>query len=131
MNLAYKEFRIMLVEDEAMIAMFLEDVLQNAGFEVVGPIGRVEAGIEAAKNEPMLDAALLDVNLGRTTVFPIADQLILRNIPMVFMTGYGADGLPERFADRPVVTKPYTPEIILGALAKVLTHETHREQKAM
>jgi CheY-like chemotaxis protein len=112
--------RLLLVEDEAMIAMFLENLLQSNGYEVVGPMARIEAALDAAEYEPMLDAALLDVNLGRCMVYPVADALALRNIPIVFMTGYGANGVPGRFCHSPIVTKPYTETMVLNALARVL-----------
>ena len=103
--------------------MFLEGLLADAGCEVVGPVSRIEAGIQMARHEPMLDVALLDVNLGRGLVFPIAEELARRNVPIIFMTGYGGLGIPEEFQHCQVVTKPYTEPMVLNALCNLFSCE--------
>ncbi len=118
------KIRVMIVEDEALIAMFLANLLQDAGYEIVGPFSKVETGVKAAGTEAMIEAALLDVNLGRSTVFPVADRLAERNIPIVFMTGYGLQGLPEHYKAWQVITKPYTPSMVTEALARILPNSS-------
>jgi len=112
--------RILVVEDEMLIAMVVEAVLDDAGCEIVGPIGRLAPAVESAEREA-IDAALLDVNLHGEEVFPVAEALAARNIPFVFVTGYGAGGLPPRFRGSPVLTKPYRAAAIVAALAALLS----------
>jgi len=99
--------RILVVEDEALVALQLQEDLESDGHHVVGPARCLEQGISLALNED-IDAALVDVSLGRDTSAPIADQLLARNIPFAFATGY-ADGtmLPEHLRGVPRLSKPY------------------------
>ncbi|HJU30552.1 MAG TPA: response regulator [Hyphomicrobiaceae bacterium] len=99
--------RILVVEDEALVALQLQEDLENEGHQVIGPARNLEQGISLAVSEN-IDAALIDVSLGRDTSAPIADQLLARNIPFAFATGY-ADGsiLPERLRAVPRLSKPY------------------------
>jgi CheY-like chemotaxis protein len=95
--------RIMVVEDEALIAMVLVAHLQEIGLSAVGPFSRVA---DALKVDEELDAAILDVNLGGESVYPVADMLHARGIPFVFMTGYGSASIDPRFALVPILQKP-------------------------
>ncbi|MDB5363311.1 MAG: response regulator [Rhodospirillales bacterium] len=112
--------RILVVEDEMLIAMVVETLLGDASCEVVGPFGRLAQALKSAEQDP-IDAALLDINLHGEQVFPVADALTARNIPFVFVTGYGAGGLPSRFKNSPTVTKPYRAGAVLSALTDVLS----------
>ncbi|MBI5163232.1 MAG: response regulator [Magnetospirillum sp.] len=98
--------RVLVVEDEWLIAMGLEMALQDAGCVVVGPIGRLDQALEAARSETF-DVALLDVNLRGEHAFPIADILAQRGIPYAFLTGYGRDTLPPRYAQSRILAKPF------------------------
>ncbi|RYB01369.1 response regulator [Lichenibacterium ramalinae] len=80
--------RVLIVEDEMMVAMLVEDMLVDMGFIVVGPAYRLGDGLRLAKSET-LDVAVLDVNLKGARSFPIATVLTERGIPFVFATGYG------------------------------------------
>jgi DNA-binding response OmpR family regulator len=95
--------RIMVVEDEALIAMVLVDHIQELGLMAVGPFTRVA---DALKVEGEVDAAILDVNLAGESVYPVADMLKARGVPFLFMTGYGSASIDPRFADVPVLQKP-------------------------
>lgn len=106
--------RVLIVEDEPIVAMTLEDILMDLGHDVVGPAGRLDEGLELAE-EPVLDLAVLDVNLGGERSTPIARRLRERGIRFVFATGYGA--APEGFEDVPLVSKPYRQRDISAALA--------------
>ena len=97
---------ILIVEDDYLIAQNLEDELTEAGFSVLGPAGSVSDAMAIIDEGGQPDAAILDVNLGDETSFSLADMLAIAGIPFVFATGYGAEFLPEKFAGRPVVTKP-------------------------
>jgi DNA-binding response OmpR family regulator len=100
--------RVLVVEDEMLIAMLLEDVLQERGCKVIGPVGRVTKAVPLANMEP-LDMAILDVNVAGEEVFPVACELARRAIPFVFVSGYGADRLPKKWCDRPILQKPFRP----------------------
>jgi CheY-like chemotaxis protein len=98
--------RILVVEDETMIAMMIEDFLTDLGWDVVGLAGTLDRAIAMAR-EADIDAALLDVNLNGQDTFAVADALNERRIPFVFATGYGLDGVADRFRGVPTLTKPF------------------------
>ena len=98
--------RILVVEDETMIAMMVEDFLTELGWDVVGPAGSLDIALAMARDAD-IDAALLDVNLNGRDSFAAADILGGRNIPFVFASGYGGDGMARRFGNVPIVTKPF------------------------
>ena len=101
-------FRMLIVEDEAMIAMLVEDYLTDLGFNVVQVAGTVAQGLAVATEVcRVIDGAILDINLGNEQVFPVADALADRGIPFVFATGYGIQGLLPRYASYPVIAKPF------------------------
>lgn len=113
--------RILIVEDQALIAMELRDYLLRAGVTVVGPAGRLKQAVSKAEEEA-LDAALLDVDLNGERCWPVAEALARRNIPFAFTTGFApAIVAPERFATRPVLSKPYREKTVLAVLAALLT----------
>lgn len=119
-NESLKGLRILLVEDEAMIAMLVEDMLLDGGAEVVGPAGGVKAALAAIEANDAIDGALLDVNLGGEQSFEVADALSARGIPFVFVTGYGGAGVRDRYPDAPTLQKPFVTsdlERAVGALA--------------
>jgi len=103
--------RILVVEDEALVAMMLRDSLVTLGFHVVGPLTRTAEAIASAANE-QFDAAILDVNIGGDPIYPVAERLAARAIPFVFLTGYGAESIDPRFAHVPVLQKPIEPEAL-------------------
>jgi CheY-like chemotaxis protein len=108
--------RILIVEDENLIAIVIEDTLQSAGCITLGPVGKLDAAVLMATEE-QIDAAVLDVTIRGGQVFPVADVLIQRNIPFVFASGYGDWALPEAFRGMPRLSKPYTPDELEAALA--------------
>jgi DNA-binding response OmpR family regulator len=110
--------RVLVVEDEVLIAMLIADVLQDAGCRLVGPVPRRAAALEVAIRE-QIDAAVLDVNLAGELVFPVADLLAERNIPFLFLTGYANVATGKAYAGRPMLRKPFRPEALLAQLAKL------------
>lgn len=108
--------RVLLVEDELLIAMLIETALKQEGWVVLGPLVRVAAALEAAQSDVM-DVAILDMDLAGEDTRPVAEALEARGIPFLFLTGYGADGLP---ADKPhwrALGKPFRLDTLLGTLA--------------
>jgi len=101
-------YRILVVEDEALVAMLVEDALEDAGFGVIGPVRSVAQALEALDAEAP-DAAVLDLNLAGENSIAVADALVARSIPFVVATGYGAAGLPAAHKGAPVLPKPYDP----------------------
>lgn len=99
--------RILLVEDEAMVAMLMEGMLNELGCTEVEWAASVDAALKAIETGDW-DGALLDVNLGGTKVYPVAEVLRSRGLPFIFVTGYGrTEELHARFPDTPVLKKPF------------------------
>jgi DNA-binding response OmpR family regulator len=109
---------VLLVEDEMCLAMMLEDVLAGAGYEVLC-VSNLAAAEEITRKEA-IDVAILDVNLGKGKVYPLADQLDARGIRYMFTTAYERSTLPERFQDRPLLQKPYSPETVVSRVGEVI-----------
>ncbi len=109
--------RVLVVEDEMMIAMLVEDMLAELGCSVVGPAHALADALDLARTEIGLDAALLDVNLGGQSVFAVADALREKGVPAIFSTGYGDAGLRDIDRGSPVLQKPFR----AGDLARALT----------
>jgi len=118
-NEALKGRRVLVVEDETMIAMLVEDMLADLGCLVVGPAHELGAALALAGGE-IIDAALLDVNLAGKPVFALADALRARGVPMVFATGYGEASLREIDAGAPVLQKPFRAADLALALTEIL-----------
>ncbi len=112
-----KTKRILIVEDEFLVAMLLEDLLTEMGHKVVECITRVDEAVKYA-NQADVDFAILDINLGGVKSFPVAEILRRRGIPFVFASGYGSDGLTNAFEDELVLQKPYEPHELKRAIAE-------------
>lgn len=98
--------RVLVVEDEMLVAMLLEDMLTDLGCTPVGPAGDIEDALRLVENA-RFDMAILDVNLNGHGSYPIADALKARGVPFAFATGYGADGVSAGYADAPTLQKPF------------------------
>ena len=99
--------RVLVVEDDMLIAIHIEEVLQDLGCVVVGPVGKLDAALRMADDEA-LDAAVLDVNVRGGHVYPVAERLRARGIPFALASGYGDWALPEAFRNQSRLTKPFT-----------------------
>jgi CheY-like chemotaxis protein len=108
MTAAASERRILVIEDEALVAMLVEDALLDSGFAVIGPARSVTEALALLAQEAP-DAAVLDLNLGGENSLSVADALAARGIPFLVATGYGAAGLPPTHRHVPVLPKPYDP----------------------
>ena len=111
--------RVLVVEDEPLVAMLLEDMLSDLGCTVVAVVGTVAEAVGQA-NGAALDAAILDVNLGTQSSGPVAEALSARGTPFVFATGYGESGVPEAFRGRPALQKPYGMQDVARLLAQAV-----------
>lgn len=111
--------RLLMVEDEFLVGMMVKKNLEGLGATVIGPFGRLADGIAAAKADG-LDGALLDFNLGGKLADPLADLLIARGIPFVFITGYQRDSIDRRYANIPILQKPIEPDMLERVLMALL-----------
>jgi CheY-like chemotaxis protein len=110
--------RILVVEDEMMVAMMLEDMLTDLGCDVI-KARRVAKAIQlVAAGE--IDGAILDVNLGGESVYPVAHELQERSIPFIFSSGYGAGGIAPEYRDRPTLSKPFLEKELAPMLADAI-----------
>jgi CheY-like chemotaxis protein len=110
--------RVLLVEDEMLVAWLLQDMLADLGCAVVGPAARVAQAL-AMIDAQTFDAAVLDVNLNGQTSYAVADALVARGVPFVFSTGYAKDRLAEPYRSLTVLQKPFH-EGELGAALEIL-----------
>jgi two-component sensor histidine kinase/DNA-binding response OmpR family regulator len=97
--------RVLLAEDEAMIGMMMRDILLDYGLFVVGPCCSLGEAMAAAA-AGSFDCAILDLNLGGESVYPVASALRTAGVPFAFVTGYGRESIDERFAEVPILQKP-------------------------
>ena len=114
-----KGLRVIVVEDETLVAILLEDMLTELGCDVVGTAHRVNKALDLVERSTP-DAAVLDVNIAGDEVYPVAQALADRNIPFVFATGYGARGLQDSWRNRPIVQKPFHVEHLSRGLLAAL-----------
>ena len=96
---------LLLVEDETLVGMMMKDTLVELGFHVIGPLDKIDEAI-AELDRQSFQAAVLDVNLRGEMIYSLADEIVSRGIPFVFVTGYGSEAIEPRFADIPVLQKP-------------------------
>ena len=109
--------RVLLIEDDFMVALLLETMLTDLGHRVIGPFARLEKGLEMVEQEA-IDLAVLDVNINGREVYPIAEALEARGVPFIFATGYGSVGLHPKYSRHPVLQKPYLREHLRMAIGR-------------
>lgn len=109
--------RVLVVEDEAIVAAMVEDMLIELGAVVIGPATSIKVGLELAATEK-LDVAVLDMNIRGETVEPVAKELRARSVPIVFASGYGQSG-PGRHQTEPAIEKPFTLEQLSNVLGNL------------
>ena len=110
--------RILIVEDEALIALELQDALLDRGATVIGPAGSPSAALAEIERSD-IDGALLDIKLGEENVAAIAAALEKLDVPMIFVTAYSDARLPKGFEQRPLVQKPYDRQRLLNLIASI------------
>ena len=114
-----QDIKVMIVEDELLVAMLLEEALVEHGCEIVGPFSTVETALQAAR-DVVAHVAVLDVNLRGKRVYPVAELLEARGIPFLLMSGYGRDGVPAEHANWVACSKPFLPGDLVRTLAGLL-----------
>lgn len=112
--------RILLVEDEYLLAFDMALALESLGAEVVGPAPTLVAAAAILDRGTAIDAAVLDVNLRGEMVYPLADQLLARGVPVLLATAYDDAVLPERFRSLPNCTKPLRAAQLEAMLVQIL-----------
>jgi CheY-like chemotaxis protein len=117
-----KTRRVLIVEDDALIAMHLEELLTALGHEVVAQAARIDMALELACKAD-IDFAVLDINIAGMKSFPVADILHQRGVPFAFATGYGAEGLMDGYRDFPALQKPYGQEDLERTIAQAFHQE--------
>ncbi|HEY7638752.1 MAG TPA: hypothetical protein VH814_03425 [Steroidobacteraceae bacterium] len=116
--------RILIVEDDCITAMDLVETLSAAGAHIVGPIGTISTALEVVRRpQPQLDVALLDIEVDGAFVFDVADELVKRDVPIVFTTGYERHEIPVRFRAARHCEKP----IGIAAIAQALREQIARK----
>jgi CheY-like chemotaxis protein len=121
MNRGLAGKRVLIVEDEYIVALNIATEATARGAVVVGPVGTVDDALEAIKNADV-DGAILDINLRRRESFPVADALADRHVPFVFATGYAiAHDIPARHANAVVLEKPTPPGVLCCALERAMS----------
>ena len=111
--------RVAIVEDETLVAILLEDMLEELGCHVLWTAHRVAKALDLM-TQRIPDAAVLDVNIAGDAVYPVAQALAERNVPFIFATGYGSRGLSDTWRDRPIVQKPFHMEHLSTGLLTAL-----------
>lgn len=111
--------RILIVEDEPIVAIALQDMVEDLGYEVAGPAFRVAAALLLAE-QGGFDAAILDVNMGDAESYCVAERLRAAGIPYLFATGYGREGLAPGHEEAIVLRKPYRETEVAAALKALL-----------
>jgi CheY-like chemotaxis protein len=111
--------RILVVEDEFLVAEYISEILRSAGAEVLGPLGTVDDALDyLAGGAPRIDAAVLDVNLHGRASYAIADALASRGVRIVLTTGYDGASLEAAYRSHPRCEKPFREEALLAALRR-------------
>jgi DNA-binding response OmpR family regulator len=111
--------RVLVVEDEALVAMLLKDMLADMGHDVVITAGRLQDALDAA-NEAEVDFAVVDLNLRGEHTYEVGHALKARGVPFFFATGYGAGGLPTEWSKQTTLQKPFQPVQLEAAVDECL-----------
>jgi DNA-binding NtrC family response regulator len=112
--------RVLVVEDEYLLAEELSHVLAEAGARVLGPVAKVKAALELIRSDHGPEVAVLDMNLCGEMADPVAEALLESNVPFVLTTGYENNALPECYSGAPRMNKPIDTRSIIKALARLL-----------
>ena len=111
--------RILLVEDDYLIATDLADELENEGAQVIGPAASVNEALRLIESTDRIDSAVLDINLKGRMVFPVVDALMEQDVPFLFLTGYDQVAILAHYTDAAHYAKPVDPAEIVEALTRI------------
>jgi CheY-like chemotaxis protein len=117
-----KGLKVLVVEDQAPIALQMEDMLVDSGCEVVGPASRVGQALRLLSDNAV-DAAVLDLNIAGELVYPVADALDARGLPYIFATGYSPSDVADGYGHRPVLQKPFSRRVFLEAIRDTIRQD--------
>jgi len=112
--------RVLVVEDEYFLADDLKQILNEQNAEVLGPAPTMIEALKVINDGQPIDCAVLDVNLGGQSVFPISAALTKRDIPFLFATGYGSSHIPDEFSGVPRLEKPFISSALIAALEAII-----------
>jgi DNA-binding LytR/AlgR family response regulator len=104
--------QILIVEDEYLLAEEMAELVRELGAQVVGPFGNIATVLELLLQGKQPDIAVLDIDLQGRAVYPIAEALIARMIPFLFVTGFGGSAIPPKYQNATRIQKPYSAEIL-------------------
>lgn len=120
-NEALRGRRILVVEDQFLLADLAQDILTEAGAAAVLIAANTSDALTMLDRQPPIDVAAIDVNLGGSSGFDLAEALVARGVPFIFVTGYGQTlSVPQALRQVPLLAKPYLPEALVAALAAVI-----------
>jgi CheY-like chemotaxis protein len=111
--------RVLIVEDEAVIAGLIETILSEAGYSIIGPVATLERALATIERE-RFDAALLDIRLNGHDIYAVADVLMKRRIPFIFVSGFTRKQMPAAYRHCAYIAKPFTPDAMLALLEEVV-----------
>lgn len=114
------KLRVLVIEDESLVAMLIEDVLMDLGHEPVAVAARLDEAIDRARTLAF-DLAIVDINLNGQRTDPVVEVLHARGIPFVFASGYGLAGVSEAWTSAPVLQKPFQPHELASAIRRALS----------
>lgn len=111
--------RILIAEDEFLVSVLLEQDMTEAGYRVIGPYTRFSEAMNGVR-QGGFELALLDINMNGHMAYPLADALLAQGVPFIFLSGYGAQDMPERFRACPRISKPYNLSVLLREIARLI-----------
>jgi CheY-like chemotaxis protein len=114
--------RVFLVEDEGLIRLMLAEMIEELGHQIVAEAGSIESALPLAETAAF-DIAILDVNIDGYYIDKVAQTIVRRGLPFIFVTGYAKAGLPPAFIDRPHLQKPCLPEMLRREITSALGPE--------
>ena len=124
MTATLKGRRVLVVEDEYLLASYLAETLEENGANVLGPVGSVHDALSLLDSDSELAAAVLDVNLGGEQVYPVADRLLDRHVPFLFTSGYDSSMSPPQYENIVHCTKPLNPSEVVCRLSCLIEGQT-------
>src|SRR3954471_5455795 len=114
-------YTVLVVEDEYLIAYDIADALQREGARALGPLSTVGGAVRVVDSSAVIDAAVLGLSIRGEMVWPVVDLLLGRNLPVVFVSGYGAASLPERYRRVPCCDKPVSMAMLVQSVLRAIS----------
>ena len=112
--------RILLIEDEFLVAEEMSEEIRDLGVEVIGPFASIDEAVEALQSRDDIDGALIDINLNGVCAYPVADELLARDVPFAFTTVYDHASIADRYGQIPYVNKPVAAHVLKQTIRTVL-----------